>query len=60
VLEQPNEPVPRRDRAREVADDDGEDERYLFGIPYRPTQSLTTLQSRFARKTSMYDARSVW
>jgi hypothetical protein len=33
VLEEPDEPVPRRDRAREVTGDDGEGELYLAGIP---------------------------
>ena len=41
---------PERDRAGEVADGDGERELYRVGIPLRPTQSFTTLQSRFVEE----------
>src|SRR5262245_35201178 len=61
TLRPADDPVPEREAAGQVADDD-EGQRldgYLKGIPYPVTQLLTVTQSRFSKNASMYAARSV-
>src|SRR5437588_9800649 len=60
-----HDPVPGRDRPREVADEYDErghhrDGRRYFRICDLDVQSLIVDQSRLSKKASMYEARSVW
>ena len=56
-----DDPVPGRNAAGEIADDDEERglDGYFKGIAYPETQLLTVVQSRFSKNASMYAARSV-
>ena len=52
----PSDPVPEREAAGEVADDDESerfDKRYFRGIAYFDTQSFTVPQSRLSKNASM-------
>jgi hypothetical protein len=55
----PDDPVPEREAAGEVAGEDESELDYLGLIWYFEAQSLIVAQSRLSKKASMYEARSV-